>query len=172
MLSIFSPARWQPGCLFRRNTHVSLCPSFLSSLGLCVSLIFRCTSCLQVLEMNKLVISWFADFFFLHSEGCLFLSLRGSLAVQMLLKVNDVLLYLFFPPTFLSLFFIHLSVEMNLAWLVSKHILLVFFHRNFKLSSLHLHLHAIGSLFGGLVLSSILISVLFSWFKDPPLCCS
>ena len=60
-------------------------PQILFSWVVCV---FDSTSCLQILEMNNLTIPWFADCFFFLSEGCLFLSLRGSLAVQMLLKVN------------------------------------------------------------------------------------
>ena len=57
------------------------------------------------------MISWFADFFFfLHSEGCLFLSLRGSLAVQMRLKVNEVLLSLFLFPLLSYLYFSFISV--------------------------------------------------------------
>ena len=37
--------------------------------------------------IEYLVISWFAYIYIFHSESCLFLSWRGSLAVQMVLRL-------------------------------------------------------------------------------------
>ena len=52
-----------------------------------VCLVFRCPSMLHVLEMRTLLILWFANIF-PHPEGCLFLSLRSSLVVQILLSLT------------------------------------------------------------------------------------
>ena len=59
-------------CLFRSFPH------FL--IGLFVFLVLSCMSCLYILEINPLSVS-FAIIFF-HSEGCLFTLLIVSFAVQ------------------------------------------------------------------------------------------
>ena len=65
-------------CLFRSFSY------FL--IGLFVFLALSCTSCLYILEMNPLSVVSFAIIFF-HSEGCLFILLIVSFAVQKLLSL-------------------------------------------------------------------------------------
>ena len=69
-------------CLFRSFPH------FL--IGLFVFLVSSCMSCLYILEINPLSVVSFAIIFF-HSEGCLFILLIVSFAVQKLLRL--------IPPT-------------------------------------------------------------------------
>ena len=60
-------------CLFRSFSH------FL--IGLFVSLLLSCMSCLYILETNPLSVVSFA-FIFSHSEGCFFTLLIVSFVVQ------------------------------------------------------------------------------------------
>ena len=65
-------------CLFKSSAH------FL--IGLFVVLILNCMSCLYVLESNSLSVASFANIF-CHSEGCLFIFVVVSHAVQKLLTL-------------------------------------------------------------------------------------
>ena len=65
-------------CLFRSF------PRFL--IGLFVFLVLSCMSCLYILEINPLSVVSFA-IIFSHSEGCLFILLIVSFAVQKLLSL-------------------------------------------------------------------------------------
>ena len=65
-------------CLFRSFAH------FL--VGLFVSVVLSCMSCLYILEINPLSVVSFA-IIFSHSEGCLFTLLIVSFAVQKLLSL-------------------------------------------------------------------------------------
>ena len=77
-------------CLFRSFPH------FL--IGLFVFLVLSCMSCLYILEINPLSIVSFA-IIFSHSEGCLFILLIVSFAVQKLLSlIRSHLLVLFLFP--------------------------------------------------------------------------
>ena len=64
-------------CLFRSFSH------FL--IGLFVFLVLSCMSCLYILEMNTLSVSF--AIIFSHSEGCLFTLLIVFFAVQKLLSL-------------------------------------------------------------------------------------
>ena len=65
-------------CLFRSFAH------FL--VGLFVSVVLSCMSCLYILKINPLSVVSFA-IVFSHSEGCLFTLLIVSFAVQKLLSL-------------------------------------------------------------------------------------
>ena len=65
-------------CLFRSFSH------FLIKLFLFLAL--SCRSCLYILEINPLSVVSFA-IIFSHAEGCLFILLIGSFAVQKLLSL-------------------------------------------------------------------------------------
>ena len=65
-------------CLFRSF------PQFL--IGLFVFLVLRCMSCLYILEVNPLSVVSFG-IIFSHSEGCLFILLIVSFAMQKLLNI-------------------------------------------------------------------------------------
>ena len=65
-------------CLFRAFPH------FL--IGLFVSLVLSCMSCLYILRINSLSVVSFG-IIFSHSEGCLFSLLIVSFAVQKLLSL-------------------------------------------------------------------------------------
>ena len=73
-------------CLLRSFPH------FL--IGWFVFLLLSCMSCLYILEINPLSVVSFAIIFF-HSEGCLFILLRVSLAVQKLLSLTRSHLFTF-----------------------------------------------------------------------------
>ena len=70
-------------CLFRS-----------SWIGLFVSLILSCMSCLYILEINRLSIDAFANIFF-YSEGSLFILFMVSFAVQKLLSFIRSHLFIF-----------------------------------------------------------------------------
>ena len=72
-------------CLFRSSVY------FL--IGLFIFLILSCRSCLYILEINPLSVS-FANIFS-HSEGCLVILLMISFAVQRLLSLTRSHLFLF-----------------------------------------------------------------------------
>ena len=65
-------------CLFRSFSHLLI--------GLFVSLVLSCISCLYILEINLLSVVSFA-IIFSYSEGCLFTLLIVSFAVQKLLSL-------------------------------------------------------------------------------------
>ena len=76
-------------CLFRSFSH------FL--MGLFVSLVLSCMSCLYILRINSLSVVSFG-IIFSHSESCLFTLLTVSFAVQKLLVYSGptcLLLFLF-----------------------------------------------------------------------------
>ena len=65
-------------CLFRSSAHFWI--------GLFVFLILSCMSYLYILEINPLSVASFANIFS-HSEGCHFILLTVSFAVQKLLSL-------------------------------------------------------------------------------------
>ena len=73
-------------CLFRSSAHVLIL--------LFVFLILSCMSCLYILEINPLSVASFA-IIFSHSEGCLFILFVGSLAVQKLLSLIRLHMFIF-----------------------------------------------------------------------------
>ena len=73
-------------CLFRSSAHLWI--------GLFVSLILSCMSCLYILEINPLSVDLFANIFS-HSEGCLFVLFMVSFAVQKLLSFIRYHLFIF-----------------------------------------------------------------------------
>ena len=74
-------------CLFRSSAHFCI--------GLFVSLILSCRSCLYILEINPLSVALFANIF-RHSEGCLFILFMVSFAVQKLFSfIRSDLFFLF-----------------------------------------------------------------------------
>ena len=77
-------------CLFRSFAR------FL--IGLFVSLVLSCMSCLYILEINALSVVSFATIFS-HSEGCLFTLLRVAFAVQKLLSLirSHLFIFILFP---------------------------------------------------------------------------
>ena len=64
-------------CLFRSSSHVLI--------GLFVFLVLSCMSCLYILEINPLSVSF--AIIFSHSQGSLFTLLIVSFAVQKLLRL-------------------------------------------------------------------------------------
>ena len=110
-------------CLFRSSVH------FL--IGLSVFFILSCMSCLYILEINPLSIDSFANIFS-HSEGCLFVLLIVSFAVQKLLNFFRFHLFIF------VFIFITLGGGSKniLLWFMSKSVLPVFFSKSFIVSSL------------------------------------
>ena len=73
-------------CLFRSSAHFPI--------GLFVFLILSCMSCLYILEINPLSVASCANIFS-HSEGCLFVLLMVSFAVQKLLSLISYHLFIF-----------------------------------------------------------------------------
>ena len=83
---------------FREMSCVGLLPHFL--IWLFVFLVVSCTSCLYILEINRLsVVS--SAIIFSHSEGCLFTLLIVSFAVQNLLRLirSHLLIFVFISIT-------------------------------------------------------------------------
>ena len=72
-------------CLFRSFSH------FLT--GLFVFLVLSCMSCLYILEINPLSVSFAISFS--HSEGCLFSLLIVSFAMQKILSLIRFHLFIF-----------------------------------------------------------------------------
>ena len=73
-------------CLFRSFPH------FL--IGLFIFLVLNCMSCVYILEINPLSVVSFA-IIFSHSEGCLFILLIVSFAMQKLLNLIRCHLFTF-----------------------------------------------------------------------------
>ena len=109
--------------LFRDSAH------FL--VGLFVSFILSCMSCLYILEINPLSVASFANIFS-HSEGCVFILFMVSFAVKNLLSF--IRSYLFT--------FVFISVSLGgrskkiLLWFMSKSVLPVFSSKSFIVSGL------------------------------------
>ena len=79
-------------CLFRSFSH------FL--IGLFVSLVLSCMSCLYILETNPLSVVSFV-IIFSHSEGCLFTLVIVSFAVQQILSIvrSQLITFVFISVT-------------------------------------------------------------------------
>ena len=75
-------------CLFRSFSH------FL--IGLFVFLVLSCMSCLCILKINPLSVVSFA-FISSHSEGCLFTLFIVSFAVEKLLIMSHLIIFVFIP---------------------------------------------------------------------------
>ena len=73
-------------CLFRSSDH------FL--IELFVFLVFCWMSCLYILEINPLSVVWFA-IIFSHSEGCLFTLFIVYFAVQNLVTMSHLFIFVF-----------------------------------------------------------------------------
>ena len=73
-------------CLFRSSAHFWI--------GLFVSLILSCMSCLYILEIKPLSVDSFTNIFS-HSEGCLLVLSMVSVAVQKCLSLNRSHLFIF-----------------------------------------------------------------------------
>ena len=109
-------------CLFRSSTH------FLT--GLFVFLILSCMSCLNILEINPLLVTSFANIFS-HSVRCLFLFFMFSFAMQKLLSLIRSHLFIF-------VFYFHYSrrwIEKDLS-VMTESVLPIFSSRSFIVSSL------------------------------------
>ena len=57
-------------------------------------MILSCRSCLHILELNLLSVASFANIFY-HSEGCLFIFVMASFAVQKFLSLIRPHLFIF-----------------------------------------------------------------------------
>ena len=82
MLSSFSCVSSPSAYLLWRNVYLDLWAIF--GLG-CLFFDIELMSCLYILEINPLSVASFSNIFS-HSEGCLFVFFRVSLAVQKLLS--------------------------------------------------------------------------------------
>ena len=74
-----------------KSLFSSLAPFLI---GLFISLVLRCMSCLYTFEINSLLVSLFS-IIFSHSEGCLFTLLIVSFVVQKLLSLIRSRLFTF-----------------------------------------------------------------------------
>ena len=90
MLSVFSCALWPSLWHLWRNVHLDHWLIFNW-----IFFILSCASCFYVLDINYLWVFSFARIFF-HSEGCLFLSLMVSFAVQILFNIRSHLFTFYF----------------------------------------------------------------------------
>ena len=127
-LSIISDAEhlfMSPSAICRPSSekyHLQSLAHFV--LGLYLFLILSCMSCLYVLEMNSLWVSWFANLSS-YLEGCACLLFRVSFGRQMVLRVMK--------SHFLicGLFFIILRGRSTADFLhfMSDHVLFIFFSR-------------------------------------------
>ena len=94
-------------CLFMSSAHLWI--------GFFVILILSCMSCLYILEINPLSVALFANIFFSHSEGSLFVFLMVSFAVQKVLRFIRSHLFIF---VFVSISLGHGSKRI-LLWFMS-----------------------------------------------------
>ena len=78
-------------CLFRSSAHVWI--RLLVVFCFCLNQ-FVCKKCFYILNVNPLLVTSFVNIFF-HSVGCLFILLMVSLAVQKLLSLIRVHLFIF-----------------------------------------------------------------------------
>ena len=102
-------------CLFRSSTHL-----LIGLFG--VFLILRCMSCLYILEINPLLVAFFANIYS-HSEGCFFILFMFPFAVQNLLNLIRSHLFIFIFIlfyTFIYLFykFIYLFIYLFIGCVV------------------------------------------------------
>ena len=129
MLSSFSCASWPSVYLLWRTVYLGLLPIFW--IGLFVSLILSCMSCLYILEINPLSVDSFANIFS-SSEGCLFMLFVVSFALQKRLSFIRFHLFIFV--------FISITLEggskKTLLWFMSKSVLPMFSSKSFIVSGL------------------------------------
>ena len=96
-------------CLFRSSSHVLI--------GLFVFLVLSCMSCLYILEINPLSVSF--AIIFSHSQGSLFTLLIVSFAVQKLLRLIRSHLFTFVFICKLFLYWIFITYIFKLLCLAS-----------------------------------------------------
>ena len=124
---------------------------FRSSAHFFIALFFdmSCMSCLYILEINPLSVTYFVNVFS-HSVGCLFILYMVSFAIQTLLIWSHLFLFLF------SLL-LEVDQKRNCCHL-SKGVLPMFFSKSFIVSSLTFRFWSILSLLLYMVLENVLIS--------------
>ena len=129
MLSSLSCASWPSVCLLWRNVYLGLLPIFW--LGCFFFLILSWMSCLYILEINPLSVDSFANIFS-HSEGCLFVLIVVSFALQKLLSFirSHLFIFVFISITLGS------GLEKILLWFMSKSVLPMFSSKSFIVSGL------------------------------------
>ena len=110
-------------CLFRSSAHFWI--------GLFVSLILSCMSCLYILDINPLSVDSFANIFS-HSEGCLFILFMVYFTVQKLWSFIRSHLFIF---VFISITLGGGSKNV-LLWFMSKSVLPMFSSKSSILSGL------------------------------------
>ena len=124
MLSIFSYVCWPSVCLLWRNVYLGL-PSIFFIFYI------ELHEFLYIFEINPLSVAWFANIPS-HSEGCLFILLMISFAVQKLLSLIRLRLFIFV--------FIFITLEGGskkiLRRYMSKSVLLMFSSKSFIVSGL------------------------------------
>ena len=146
VLSIFSCVCWPSICLLWRNVYSGLLSIFLFFISSYMSYLY-------IFEINPLSVALFANIFS-HSEGCLFILLMVSFAVQKLLSLIR-------PHLFIIIFiFITLgggSKKILLKYM-SKTVLLMFSSKSFIVSGLTFRSKSILSLFLCMMVGNVLIS--------------
>ena len=93
MLSIFSCICWLSVCLLWRNVCLGLPLIFF--IELFILLILSYMSYLYILRINPLSVATFANIFSNSFEGCLFILLMVSFAIQKLLSLTGPHLFIF-----------------------------------------------------------------------------
>ena len=146
MLSIFSYVCWPSVCLLWRNVYLGL-PSIFFIFYI------ELHEFLYIFEINPLSVAWFANIPS-HSEGCLFILLMISFAVQKLLSLIRLRLFIFV--------FIFITLEGGskkiLLRFMSKSVLLMFSSKSFIVSGLTFRSKSILSLFLCMMVGNVLIS--------------
>ena len=100
MLSVFSCVCWLSVCLLWRNVYLGLPLIFF--IELFVLLVLSYISCWYILKINPLSVAIFANIFSHSFEGCLFILLMVSFAIQKLLSLIR-------PHSFIFCFYFHFS---------------------------------------------------------------